>query len=271
MAVVVIAGIGAVTAGLLAILQQQTASLTEAVQMDRGIGVADSYRLALIDGRDSEDSKEDLELLIGDATLSGNGSNSFTAAVNRTDGRWGYRFIYNPNGVSEKGGGVPQELPEGYDKGKCVEACSGHENRGGECKFTGGTGLDLDNGNREGCDGTGNSGNGKGKGKGKGNGNGNSNQPSQPDKVYFKGDWTLDFNPNANIELEELIVTGDLTIVASPGQGQGNNAATLCVTERFDVGGEVNDLDELSDAQGDCKTPSSGLSGDVVWTFQTAD
>jgi hypothetical protein len=103
MAVVVIAGIGAVTAGLLAILQQQTVSLTEAVQMDRGIGVADSYRLALIDGRDSEDSREDLELLIDGATLGRNGSNRFTAAVNREDGRWGHRFIYDSSGISTGG------------------------------------------------------------------------------------------------------------------------------------------------------------------------
>ena len=103
MAVVVIAGIGAVAAGLLAILQQQTVSLTEAVQMDRGIGVSDSYRLALIDGRDSEDSTEDLELLIDDAKLRENGSNSYTATVDRADGRWGYRFFYDSGGLSTDG------------------------------------------------------------------------------------------------------------------------------------------------------------------------
>ncbi|AUB78266.1 hypothetical protein BBH56_03555 [Spiribacter roseus] len=100
MAVVVIAGIGAVTAGLLAILQQQTVSLTEAVQMDRGIGVADSYRLALIDGRDSEGSSKDLKSLIDEAKLTDNGSNSYTATVDRADGRWGYRFIYDSSGIS---------------------------------------------------------------------------------------------------------------------------------------------------------------------------
>ena len=233
MAVVVVAGIGAVTAGLLSILQQQAVSLTDAVLMDRGIGVADSYRLALIDGLDPEDSKDDLEELLRNAKVTIDGSDTYTATVRRADSRWGYQFIYNRNGVpGSGGGGVPQTPPVNYIDSGELKACKDDPN---DCGFN------------------------------------NGSEPDPTDQVYFQGDTDIKFNPNADIELEGLIVNGDLTIEVSSGCGQGKNPCWLCVSDRFEVGGTITGLDDLNDPPQDCQTPSSGPSGNDEWTFQTAN
>ena len=233
MAVVVVAGIGAVTAGLLSILQQQAVSLTDAVLMDRGIGVADSYRLALIDGLDPEDSKDDLEELLRNAKVTIDGSDTYTATVRRADSRWGYRFIYNRTGVPGSGGGeVPQTPPANYIDSGELKACKQDAN---DCGFN------------------------------------NGSEPDPTDQVYFQGDTDIKFNPNADIELEGLIVNGDLTIEVSSGCGKGKNPCWLCVSDRFEVGGTITGLDDLNDPPQDCQTPSSGPSGNDEWTFQTAN
>ena len=233
MAVVVVAGIGAVTAGLLSILQQQAVSLTDAVLMDRGIGVADSYRLALIDGLDPEDSKDDLEELLRNAKVTIDGSDTYTATVRRADSRWGYQFIYNRNGVpGSGGGGVPQTPPVNYIDSGELKACKQDAN---DCGFN------------------------------------NGSEPDPTDQVYFQGDTDIKFNPNADIELEGLIVNGDLTIEVSSGCGKGKNPCWLCVSDRFEVGGTITGLDDLNDPPQDCQTPSSGPSGNDEWTFQTAN
>ena len=233
MAVVVVAGIGAVTAGLLSILQQQAVSLTDAVLMDRGIGVADSYRLALIDGLDPEDSKDDLEELLRNAKVTIDGSDTYTATVRRADSRWGYQFIYNRNGVpGSGGGGVPQTPPVNYIDSGELKACKDDPN---DCGFN------------------------------------NGSEPDPTDQVYFQGDTDIKFNPNADIELEGLIVNGDLTIEVSSGCGKGKNPCWLCVSDRFEVGGTITGLDDLNDPPQDCQTPSSGPSGNDEWTFQTAN
>ncbi|KAF0285887.1 hypothetical protein BA899_01590 [Spiribacter sp. SSL99] len=231
---VVLVGIGTITAGLMTILQQRTVTLTEDIRMLRGLGVADSYRLALIDGRNDGDVQDDLDDSLPNDGFVDSDGDTYTGAIASSETSWGYRFIYNRNGVPGSGGGVPQSPPDGYDDSGTLKACKKDST---DCEFNAGQGK----------------------------------KPDPDDRVYFTDDTTLNFNPNADIELAGVIVNGDLSIVANPGEGQGNNAASLCVTERFDVGGEVNGLDELGDAPGDCKTPSSGLSGDVVWTFQTAD
>ena len=103
MTLVVLVGIGTITAGLMTILQQRAVTLTEDIRMLRGLGVADSYRLALIAGRDDAQVQTDLgEALPGDAFVESDGT-TYTGAIEAAANRWGYRFIYDPGGTSPGG------------------------------------------------------------------------------------------------------------------------------------------------------------------------
>ena len=233
MTLVVLVGIGTITAGLMTILQQRAVTLTEDIRMLRGLGVADSYRLALIAGREDAQVQTDLgEALPGDAFVESDGT-TYTGAIEAAANRWGYRFIYNRTGVPGSGGGeVPQTPPANYIDSGELKACKQDAN---DCGFN------------------------------------NGSEPDPTDQVYFQGDTDIKFNPNADIELEGLIVNGNLTIEVSSGCGKGKNPCWLCVSDRFEVGGTITGLDDLNDPPQDCQTPSSGLNGNDEWTFQTAN
>lgn len=255
MAVVVIAGIGAIAAGLLAILQQQTVSLTESVQMNRGIGTADSYRLVLIDkalrNRTIDTSligsiKSDLGGLLEDADFPPLKNSEYSAAVSRIDDYWGYEFFYNQNGISSN---INGSLPESYDviRNNTDESNAVITNDNGSVEqnneVNGSLTVTVENDaiakvtNRV---------------KGSTTVTIERNATAKVTNLDVKGSVTINVSSNAYVELGDQKISGTLSINIG-------SEATVCEAGKIEVTGQTSGL----------PGESCALSGNDLWTFQS--
>ena len=239
MVVVVLSGIGAVTAGLLTILQQQTVTTVEEIRMMRGFGVADSYRLALLEGRDKEKIKSYLELEISQAysRLIVPDHDGYVGKVIRGDHGWGYKFRYNPDGVKYSG-------PEGSGRINLDDLQSTLcKRKKVECEINGNSAeITLNPGSRN----------------------------VYIDTLEIDSKLIFNIEPSSTISISKLIVKGNLEIQVGPGAP----STDFCVTQLLDIDGNIVGENYIKRSNDGCEqkganvTKSDDTADDDKWTFK---
>lgn len=102
---IAIAGVGVVAAGTVTILQQNAGDVSDSARMMQGTSVADSVRLAVLDGRNTDDLNDMYDGAGMDIQITNADTKSGSISVNGTE--YGYRFrMGGGNGDSEGTGSV---------------------------------------------------------------------------------------------------------------------------------------------------------------------
>lgn len=223
-AMIVVLGVGTISASMVNLIKQNAVSNSDEIRYLQGMGAADSMRLAHDKGLNINDVILDLR-----NNTDYQGGNAHLEMISNSGADWGVGYRRTED--SRRWGYRFRFLNGtggGYDNVNNIK----------ECEISGDEIV---------CD------------------KFNKGQAKKLSKlVYFEEDTIIKLNPQTDLDFDDLIVEGDLTIEKN---NEGANNSTICVKNHFKVKGSFSDPDGLYNTSGGCE-PKKELTDVGKWTFK---